>query len=1032
MLPLLIRKQNAGVIFRLAHDRVSVETFEASPGNKDVLACTGKLICTYPGPTASFPVERFKDTGLQAQLSSFLSQMNVDELDGSVAHSTKAGSEVKEIRDTAHPRYITDLLVGILESLNDGVPTEGVESIQKRISDDILWKDTLLPWRRSPVWLVLRVALQTTMLDGGAHTLYKNFVAFMTADVLQEALGKRLESELLYYMRHKMTRRAAKIGDSLFDSVQTRILEAASEMEKRLQQEWKAIQTQFGEGHARKGWAPNSLDLEASTKLSLPHATPYLQRIYAEAPEPYNRKEVTLPLGGLRPCQNIASLLQLSEAVATLLQEPYLETNLADFEASVARYSTTWAQEGLVDAIAQTMQNYFKAADSVYQHDPDAQSIMLLTLYELWVALDKATIEKLPLLKDYPPELSVAHSLKHLLIRRKEDLLHVQRIARYLTERESHGTRPSVFAPTTENSFSVQYFLQSPQLQNFKRRIDKQAPILRQKKREELQQKNERHRTLSARLSTTSHIDACSNGQKDSQFCERCRISRELSQLTIAVHEWPLPHDEHIAQALVFEGDPPPLFTFWREATFFLVRDDLSNPDEKIPGPVQVYTRVHVHLSRVDPSKNSHDSHVPRISLGSTTKGFNKSHYKSVTIPAKEEDICVNHGHTWKLFDRRHKAFFHETPSYSASYRCTHSLSEEGIYRSLSFALGTDHNDNNAVANQVLGSRDISPSEYVVFASLRAGGRTQWLNMSRELASDSLTLRTHEVYVLFAQSAFQVGDISFGEGSFEWHCDLESPRFRDGLLQTMENVFETVQGNWMELTTLRLLIVLAARILMVAPKLERALQLLQKVRLSTYEWLNTALAGLETYGSGDESVQTRLQVCDLAASCRLTFDLDLPVLRRLLRSPDNVTMLLRCQMAISDYRVAGWGNNLVLTALQRCSWRLALESESCLIEAASTSQDGVNGAVSKVWGSYNRGSAWKGLKGVPRQWIHCQTLASEDCESQLVHLNLLTGQLLVDGLAVGHLPSEITQHPTYLEIFGQVRAIYSSHKLFTK
>src|SRR6266852_6985649 len=110
-----IRAQNAALIVRRlsSNDFVQFEVFEVSPQNSAIMKTTEKLLCSYPGPAIQVPVEIFKDECFLRELSSFLAQMDADCLD-STPTASKARSAVCEARDSAHPKYISELLVGIL------------------------------------------------------------------------------------------------------------------------------------------------------------------------------------------------------------------------------------------------------------------------------------------------------------------------------------------------------------------------------------------------------------------------------------------------------------------------------------------------------------------------------------------------------------------------------------------------------------------------------------------------------------------------------------------------------------------------------------------------------------------------------------------------------------------------------------------------------------------------------------------------------------------------------------------------------
>ncbi len=86
-----------------------------------------------------------------------------------------------------------------------------VNRITKRVADEVCWYSARNPWRRSPLWLVLRVAIQTTT---DSRDTYKAFMVFFQAGLLRLFLGHGLSSELLHAARVKTSRRVYELGPS--------------------------------------------------------------------------------------------------------------------------------------------------------------------------------------------------------------------------------------------------------------------------------------------------------------------------------------------------------------------------------------------------------------------------------------------------------------------------------------------------------------------------------------------------------------------------------------------------------------------------------------------------------------------------------------------------------------------------------------------------------------------------------------------------------------------------------------------------
>ena len=172
VLALDITAQNAGLIIRRRPKDVVFETFELSPANEKVLETTGRLRCSYPGPIVAVGIETAMDPAFVANLASFLQKMDIEALEEAAPTSRKANETIPEVRESAHPKFITGMLSSILQGI--GTPLNSPDlRIQKNIRDDVLWHKTYVPWRRSPLWLLLRVALQTTLRVGKCQALYK-------------------------------------------------------------------------------------------------------------------------------------------------------------------------------------------------------------------------------------------------------------------------------------------------------------------------------------------------------------------------------------------------------------------------------------------------------------------------------------------------------------------------------------------------------------------------------------------------------------------------------------------------------------------------------------------------------------------------------------------------------------------------------------------------------------------------------------------------------------------------------------------
>jgi hypothetical protein len=75
-------------------------------------------------------------------------------------------------------------------------------------------------------------------------------------------------------------------------------------------------------------------------------------------------------------------------------------------------------------------------------------------------------------------------------------------------------------------------------------------------------------------------------------------------------------------------------------------------------------------------------------------------------------------------------------------------------------------------------------------------------------------------------------------------------------------------------------------------------------------------------------------------------------------------------------------------------------------------------AIKKSWSAYQAGDGWRAVSEQIDHWLVSQTAPQGNGDPLWVHFNLLTGELLVNGLPLARLPSEYERHPTYRTLFG--------------
>ena len=783
-----VRAQNAAVLIRVLIDHVRFEMFEVSPQASVVESTNGKLLCSYPGPAVQVSPEVFADPFFLPELASFLIQMDVDVLD-STATTDRAGSTVREVRESAHPRYISELLVGILRGF--GQPAS-INRITKRIADEV-GEYTYQPWRRSPLWLVIRVALQTSL----SCDMYKTFMLFFHIHLLKICIQRGFTSETLHLMRIKMARRLSKLGTTVSDDVYQVARDTAEETEVLLQNRW----TSFQESQSTSPpWDPDRLDFDGDTTITLNNSRPYLMNALlstspSHPPRPFSPSH--------QP--RLADTVDFRHFSHGRLKEAVTIDNciaLTDFEMSVERYLDPWVDscppgDDPPDIIASCLEQYFASARDIYRADPEENSVMILTILDLWKALDTLTIRQYPLLKSYSPEIP-QDFLHPLLLHRSGSLRRAELIETYILRRYKEASYArSIFSDIADElSFAVRYYHGSPELQQLYVDINQRALRERDEKRVELRVLNEKWQSLQTAASAMAHT--CSSLDK-SRYCRKCQTTSEADGLTIGVHEWPLPQATLQAQFVVFELSPPRAFSTWREITYKILCDTVKPPNETGMSNAADHAEYKLH-SGLRHWAVRHEYH--RITIAPTTKSSDQTRDRNVRIPADDSSVLLSNGPSFKLVDRTGMSSAAGPFVSTIADTCAPPIPVSTPYSNIhSFVSGTRHTSNEVIAAQADCPTELSLHEYMSFSGLRSGPRLQWFNIARELSSPSLSFRREEVHTLITQAAWQLGPLS--SCVREWHLDLGCPGFGRTLLNELEALLGRIKDNWLEEVTVR-------------------------------------------------------------------------------------------------------------------------------------------------------------------------------------------------------------------------------------
>ncbi|KAL4895588.1 hypothetical protein BDV59DRAFT_211254 [Aspergillus ambiguus] len=965
VLPIYLRCQNAAVLMTRHRDSIHVETFELSPRNESVYSTVGRLKRQFPGPTFALDQVTFNEPGLQTTIAETLAKMSHEPVTGTKAKVNKAGQQHDEDRDTTNPRMVTEFFTAFLRPR---CRTYDSLQIQKNTREEVLWLNSRLPWRRSSLWLLVRVIIQLLLhrLRRGEQTandLYKQFMVYYMSTLLNRS-HDAMSSEHRYIMTAKIARRLHKLDMSQqppwFPFVQKTLKKAND----TIQQQWRDIM-------ARNNTTHND------SECSLPDLDRWLEGVRGRGR--YQTETNFQPQVRLLELES-TEIPSLSDAT----EPDYRLYNLAAFEQWVERKLGTWLQahlgnEAACEQLSGLISEYHGIAMSQYSGNPEA----------LWIACDKSAIHLHPLLSDYDARIPV-QLFESLVLPHLSQMRRLSSVENYL-----HQRRQRAFG--TPSYFSVKYFDQSTEHQALLDNIEECATHDREAKKEELQKKQQEYKNLYTLYETSEcmYDEVVVDGRFDntesrhSPTCQRCQYKDKANSINID------------AKSTVFELKLPRPFAFWRDTTIFILLTVLRvDYSEYIKSRAQYRPQTYRGLSSF--FMPVHTSQ--RIGLLSQEKPHLGSHRRNkYVIDVLEEDVCLANGLKFRYFDNITDAM---------AVACTYSLppSNDSLQGFL-FRTPVTRNENGPSPNTAIASQhacpaDMSLGEFKALCSMPLGVEIQWSNILRQLAAPSVVFKKVETFIFILQIIHQAGPLARDSSVLRaGHGILDDDVFAMTLLAEIRKTAERIRENWQSTHQLNSLICITQRVLSLSSSAkvqDICLDHLTYLRTIAFRWV--IIIGEKASSAKGDKHRNELVAgsAHSALICVATFDSEGPLLERMLENEWESSVFIQCCMIIHDKKAVLDLNYDPLLLILYYRWGvLVYRCRRILVNSiVQCKKASLDQAIQRTWASLMVDE----ING--------------DFEMQ-VNYNLITGELLVDGRPLARLPSEYERHEIYKLLFGQ-------------
>ncbi|KAL7929432.1 hypothetical protein V8C35DRAFT_331665 [Trichoderma chlorosporum] len=1051
-------EQNAAVLIRRESNEnneefVVIESFETSPSTEQVLAADNALTWDFPGRAVRLSATDFNDEKLQKSVFTFLERASMEIIHDMQAQTNKAKVSVGEVRDTSDPALVTQMLMGLLEAVGEFAH---VPKMRKKIRDDVNFTTGLMPWRRLPFWLVLRVAMQRhlcLLLGESGKACYKALMCEFLSELLGDATkslisinevgtthkSSRLEPDLIISLRTKLCRRMIKLEheraclvanqqefDTLFNDLTATItnsIESANQCVDALWNDFKKKTKRYVPHLAQKA-------SEKSLQLSLMKSGSYLEKLLA------NHKSST-------PSSNNVSL-DLPNPLDKLVQEIHTFTNrIAQLTEMEQKFELDNSLKGDTPrdlqlrclTLAEEIHKVFSTVGNTYDEDPILQSIKILTIFELWMRMDECALLLCPLLGDYipvfRPELLDALQLPAL-----KDMKRLLAIQTYLAKRRAKARHPHIFSNTDTHSFAVQYVKQSKEMMEHMEFINTSSNNDRIAKIRQWEKTKNTYEHLTLQIEKLSCLCTFEEGRRDVRGCTKCWHWRTRKKLTIQHHEDFLPKDEAKSHTIVFELGIPSYLSAYRDATWRILKD-LAYPTK--PSTYSPYTTLDRRLQGFMKVTRG------RISLASAKKSFNETHYSFSSGIVPLEKILLPFAANFQLYDHEAETWVKDffLKNFTLHHLCgihvPHGLSTTILMPQLHPATDVDGPLSYKIqANITKCPSTMSVAEFSAYQKLLAGKSRRWLNILVELGSSNLNFSSEETTMVLSQLAVQAGPcVQSGSGDLrDVHSVFEEREFVQTLKKQIQSRMDSICNNWRETNCMELLINLSLRVFSLLPDNEvrnEFEQLLKSARTATLGWI--APSQEESRKTSNREDADRIATYGLKASllCRRTFETYLGSQASL--SAADLSTWIRASTALQRNQVMTVTNlSTKIKSLLIHDAKMVFHLADLVRAAIKDHPEVISEATGVDWLGITSKEAhstqcWTFLQNPHSQWIRYVVPGDHARRrgTQVFHLHILEGHFIVNGKRGGNLPLAISNDPSVKALLGDRNLqVYSS------
>lgn len=901
-----------------------------------------------------------------------------------------------------------------------------VPLLRKRVRDTVMFEQAKRPWRRSPSYLLVRVAMQRYLYkqfgsDVG-RLYYKISMCLMLQKFLEDVL-KRIPFGSVSFVRQKLGRRLAKLTSdraAITEKVSPLITAAFSSLEASFDYtltstgNWlKATWRKYRSTHERTVQPLNPRISAGELNLRLRNSYPVLAQILSN-----QSKHANIPQRS--PEELLDQYEKSSPSVKPYMYAARAHIQISQHHTTViepAKESYASGHPRIVE-LSITICDYIHQIQTSPEGYPDQKSRMLLHLMELWVLMDREAVTCYPLLSDYHSGFDI-DLLDPIQLPSLEDLLRVQHVQTHINERYRTRHRMqcrTIFDDPADDCFAARYFDDcDEELHELRVEIESQAEAQRADKEAEWEEKSAVHaETIRKRDEATCIFDDVPHKYipgivepRHRRPCDWHDLRDQARNIKIQIFEHPLPSYEPAAKATVFELRCPESFAAYRNATWSIL-SIICTPSTAIQldrvSLLRKYSPLQPHVNDVE----------CEVTLASEKKAFLETHYANWGFPAALHDLIRTCGLRPRYYDTSSQAWTGTGGKASLWHHFPIMLSIDSPYRVLQSSYAEWPTSNEIQASQADRPADVSAHELLAWQGLLVGTHSRWLDLIREMGSTNLNFSAAATWVLIVRLVLQVGPASTDQDPRrDVHSALLDSTLCERLLQQVQQRLDAIYCNWRETVQMDILITILLKVSSVSNSInqrEKAAALLLQAHKATDLWRSE----LQSLVTSDAKLRPFAVWASLLCKRTLHTNPDNLLDSKVLQQYVGASVSLNYNL-VEDFECLMYNvkNAIIHDVLY------SYENRELLRRSILSNQEAFVDAVNRLWqlpGGY-KPTILDSSTGTWWVLLELSSFGSAHSHSHFVHYNYVYGTLLIDGQEMSTLPLSYRRNSLYRQIF---------------